>query len=67
VQASVLIKQDIGGPVKVSMRTKGELNVADVAIEHKGGGHRNAAGYKSHASLSETRKIVLDDMKRFFG
>ena len=66
VRASVLIKQDIGGPVKVSMRTKGDLDVADVAIKHKGGGHRNAAGYKSYTSLSETRQIVLDDMKQFF-
>jgi phosphoesterase RecJ-like protein len=63
VIVSVLIKQDIGGPVKVSMRTKGDINVADIAIKHKGGGHKNAAGYKSYVSLTETRRLVLEDLE----
>ena len=66
VVVSALIKQDIGGPVKVSMRTKGDLNVADIAMSHNGGGHKNAAGYKSRMTLAETRKQVLDDIKVFF-
>jgi phosphoesterase RecJ-like protein len=66
VIASVLIKQDIDGPIKVSMRTKGDLNVADIAISRKGGGHKNAAGYKSHLSWNETRDQLLNDMSVFF-
>jgi phosphoesterase RecJ-like protein len=66
VLVSVLIKQDLNGPVKVSMRTKGNLDVADIAFSHKGGGHKNAAGYKSYLSWVETKRQVLDDMKVLF-
>lgn len=64
VRASLLVKQDVSGPVKVSMRTKGELNVADLAISNGGGGHKNAAGYKSKHSLDETFQKALSDMKK---
>jgi len=66
VYVSVLIKKDIEGPLKVSMRTKGDLNVADIALSRKGGGHKNAAGYKSYLSWEETRTQVLDDISKFF-
>ena len=45
---SVLIKQDVGGPVKISMRTKGDLDVAKIAMKNGGGGHKNAAGFRIH-------------------
>lgn len=66
VVASVLVKQDIGGPVKVSMRTKGNLDVAEIAIANGGGGHKNAAGYKSLYDFQTTRVKVLEEMSRFF-
>ena len=66
VVASVLVKQDVGGPVKVSMRTKGNLDVAEIAIANGGGGHKNAAGYKSPYDFETTRVKVLEEMSRFF-
>ncbi|HOK92760.1 MAG TPA: bifunctional oligoribonuclease/PAP phosphatase NrnA [Spirochaetota bacterium] len=66
VVASLLIKQDIEGPVKVSMRTKGDLNVAEIAIRNGGGGHKNAAGYKSKLSFEEAYKKAIEDMSVFF-
>jgi phosphoesterase RecJ-like protein len=66
VQASVIIKQDVDGPLKVSMRTKGDINVSDIAIAHNGGGHKNASGYKSSLSREETYRQVLDDLAPFF-
>jgi len=66
VIASLLIKQDITGPVKVSMRTKGNYNVAKIAMENNGGGHKNAAGYKSKLSVNETYKIALENMNKLF-
>ncbi|MDY6968137.1 MAG: bifunctional oligoribonuclease/PAP phosphatase NrnA [Spirochaetota bacterium] len=62
--ASVLIKQDINSEIKVSMRTKGEYDVAEIAMANGGGGHKNAAGYKSNLSFGETRKRVLEDIGR---
>jgi bifunctional oligoribonuclease and PAP phosphatase NrnA len=66
VEASVLLKQDINGPLKVSMRTKGDLDVADIALKHQGGGHKNAAGFKSPLSRDETRELILKEIGVFF-
>ncbi len=66
VIASVLIKQNIGGPVKVSLRTKGDYDVAAIAIANGGGGHKNAAGYKSKLPFEETCKKAIRDMEPFF-
>lgn len=67
VIGSILVKQDINGPVKVSMRTKGDYNVAEIAIKNGGGGHKNAAGYKSKESLEKTYKIAIKNMEDLFG
>ncbi|OHD71355.1 MAG: hypothetical protein A2W19_10135 [Spirochaetes bacterium RBG_16_49_21] len=66
VVASLLIKQDLSGPVKVSMRTKGDLDVSRIAIENGGGGHKNAAGYKSKLSVDETYRLAIKQMGGFF-
>ncbi len=67
VVASVLVKQDVDSEVvKVSMRTKDDLNVAEIAMANGGGGHKNAAGYKSKVSLEETYKQAIINMKRLF-
>jgi phosphoesterase RecJ-like protein len=66
VTASVLVKQDIDGPVKVSMRTKGDHDVASIAIANGGGGHKNAAGYKSKVSFDETCEKVIREIGGFF-
>ncbi len=66
VIASVLVKQNVHGPVKVSMRTKGEYDVSKIAMANGGGGHRNAAGYKSALDFDETCRKALAEMGSFF-
>jgi bifunctional oligoribonuclease and PAP phosphatase NrnA len=66
VVASILVKQNIDGPVKVSMRTKGNYDVAKIAMTKGGGGHKNAAGYKSKISFHDTCKEVINEMSKFF-
>lgn len=66
VVASLLVKQDCEGPVKVSMRTKGDIDVAQLAMVQGGGGHKNAAGYKSRLSFDETYEQALNNMGKFF-
>ncbi len=66
VVASILVKQDINGPVKVSMRTKGDIDVAQLAMENGGGGHKNAAGYKSQDDLDEAYRQAIEKMGRYF-
>ncbi len=66
VVASVLVKQNIGGEIKVSMRTKGDYDVAKIAMKKGGGGHKNAAGFKSKQSFEETCKEAIREMSKFF-
>ena len=55
VFAAVMI--DRNSAVKISFRSVGDFSVNDFARKHfDGGGHRNAAGGISHASLEETVK-----------
>jgi len=44
VRVAILFRELAGGKVKVSLRSKGELDVQRMASEFGGGGHRNASG-----------------------
>jgi len=44
VRVAILFRELPGGKVKVSLRSKGELDVSRMAAEFGGGGHRNASG-----------------------
>src|SRR5580704_16622647 len=44
IQAVVFFKQVEGDQYRVSMRSKGDIDIGSVAKQFKGGGHRNAAG-----------------------
>jgi len=66
VVASLLVKQDENGKVKVSMRTKGDFDVAKIAMANGGGGHRNAAGYKSKLSFDQTYQNAIKNLNKFF-
>jgi phosphoesterase RecJ-like protein len=45
--------------VRISMRSRGRVDVAEVAAQFGGGGHKAAAGAFVKASLDETRERVL--------
>jgi len=49
---------------KISLRSKGDVNVAEVAALFKGGGHRNAAGYTISSDLrsgkDELVKVLME-------
>lgn len=62
VMAAVIIDRMEGGgkAVKLSFRSTGDFSVNDFARKHfDGGGHRNAAGGRSDASLDETIQKFL--------
>lgn len=59
VKISVLIREVDNGRWKVSMRSKGTVNVATIAAAYGGGGHRNAAGFRMRADLEMIKKTIL--------
>lgn len=65
VKVAVLLKESQNGMISVSMRAKGECDVAEVAQQFGGGGHRNAAGFryegKSISKVKEELHIILQN------
>ena len=52
IQAVVFFKQSEGDEYRVSMRSKGDVDIGAVAKEFGGGGHKNAAGCTVHRRAS---------------
>ncbi len=59
VNAGALLREIDQGHTKVSLRSKGSINVAEMAARHGGGGHVNAAGCLIDKPLLEARVEVL--------
>ncbi|HZE90048.1 MAG TPA: bifunctional oligoribonuclease/PAP phosphatase NrnA [Verrucomicrobiae bacterium] len=59
VSIGLLFREMGGGETKVSLRSKGSLDVHAVAADLGGGGHRNAAGVLMNAPLDRVIQIVL--------
>ncbi|MEN8135028.1 MAG: bifunctional oligoribonuclease/PAP phosphatase NrnA [Thermodesulfobacteriota bacterium] len=66
VRVAAFIKETRQGVVSVSLRSKGnDCDVATLAGEFGGGGHRNAAGFKLvDGDLSSVRKDLLKKLER---
>jgi phosphoesterase RecJ-like protein len=57
---AAVIKEQREGGWKVSLRSRGDTDVAAVAERFEGGGHRLAAGYTSKVPLDETVRGLVD-------
>lgn len=64
VEVALLFKEVAGSGVKVSLRSRGKVDVAQVASAFHGGGHRGAAGCTVPGSLAEVREKVLAEVHR---
>jgi phosphoesterase RecJ-like protein len=51
--------RELPGEVKVSLRAKGEVNVAAIAAHFGGGGHPNAAGLVIKGDVPQAKALVL--------
>ncbi|MFQ5465900.1 MAG: bifunctional oligoribonuclease/PAP phosphatase NrnA [Thermodesulfobacteriota bacterium] len=63
VEVGLLFRETGEGTYKVSLRSKGEVDVARVAERFGGGGHRNAAGFTIKGSLDEVKRKILETLK----
>lgn len=60
VQAVIMFKTDDGG--RVSLRSKGDIDVRGVAVKYGGGGHRNAAGLTLEPASPDAERRVIDEV-----
>jgi phosphoesterase RecJ-like protein len=59
VEATALLKECSPGVYRTSLRSKGDVNVAKIAEQFGGGGHRNAAGCTLEGSWEEVEQKLV--------
>ncbi|MFN2355420.1 MAG: bifunctional oligoribonuclease/PAP phosphatase NrnA [Desulfopila sp.] len=63
VEIAVFIKETLYDTISISMRAKGNHDVAAIARKFNGGGHRNAAGFRLPGkTVEEARWMILDSI-----
>lgn len=68
IQATVFFKEHAPGDWRVSMRSKGEVDINAVAKQYGGGGHKNASGCSATGQLdalkAEFRQKIVEQIDR---
>lgn len=64
IQAVVFFKRIEGDQYRVSMRSKGDIDIGAVAKEFGGGGHKNAAGCTVTGAIDALRQVFIGKMEQ---
>jgi len=64
IQAVVFFKQIEGEEYRISMRSKGDVDVSAVAKDYGGGGHKNAAGCTVHGGIDQLQKQFVSKIEQ---
>jgi len=59
VEVSLFFKEIEKNYFKISLRSKGKVNVAHVAEQFDGGGHHNAAGMKFKGNSNQIKEQLI--------
>jgi len=46
----------------VSLRSRGSIDVSQIARKSQGGGHKQAAGFSHPGSIEEIREFIVDEV-----
>jgi phosphoesterase RecJ-like protein len=64
IQAVVFFKQVEGEEYRVSLRSKGDIDIGAVAKEFGGGGHKNAAGCTINGAIDALQKLFIEKLEQ---
>ena len=64
IQSVVFFKQTEGDEYRVSMRSKGDIDIGAVAKEFQGGGHKNAAGCTVTGGIDALQRLFVEKIGR---
>ncbi len=64
VEVAALFKEVDDDKVKVSLRSRGAIDVSRIAQLFGGGGHKNAAGCTIYGSLKSAKETILREIER---
>jgi len=63
IEAVVFFKQDKADQYRVSLRSKGEVDINAIAKEYGGGGHKNASGCTITGPIEELQKTIVEKIE----
>lgn len=64
VKATAMIKEREGRILKVSLRSKNDVSIQELAAEYGGGGHKTAAGFTYKGDLKVLKKELEDKLEK---
>jgi phosphoesterase RecJ-like protein len=64
IEAVVFFKQEIDDEYRVSLRSKGEIDIGAVAKSFGGGGHKNAAGCTVRGAIDDLQRQMVEKVER---
>ncbi len=65
VELAMMLRESPNGKVRVSLRSRGKVNVAHLAQQFGGGGHENAAGCTLETSIEKAERILVREAQRW--
>ena len=64
IEAVIFFKQERGDEYRISLRSKGNIDIGSIAKEFGGGGHRNAAGLTVSGPIEQVQKTLIEKIER---
>ena len=64
VEVAIFFREVAHERIRVSIRSKGAVNVAEIAQKFGGGGHECAGGFSTEGPVEESAKRVLAELRR---
>jgi phosphoesterase RecJ-like protein len=64
IEAVIFFKQEKGDEYRISLRSKGDIDIGVIAKEYGGGGHKNAAGLTVSGPIEELQKTLVAKIER---
>jgi phosphoesterase RecJ-like protein len=66
VEAIVVVRQETPEKCTVGLRSRDQVDVAAIAADFGGGGHKNAAGFAADTRIAELKPKILARFKKVF-
>lgn len=68
VEVSCVLKETDDKYTKVSLRAKNDqIDVSEISLKFGGGGHKKAAGFEVNDTVENTKNIMINTFKEYFG
>ena len=67
IEISCILKEINSNEVKVSLRSKNDIDVSKIAQQYDGGGHKRAAGFTLYKSLEKSKDEIIGSFRTILG